>query len=356
MRNEKYIRRQLHKKSLRGGKVYLAAGEYLLGETLVMDTSSSTLEGESWTCNVDPNGVFESPYGTKLKLCGKDFPAITVGKQNVLSGVTVKNIGIQGDIFGMDTRVLFDSSDLSVSAGIFIENMRIDQCEFSKISGCGLSVAICAKGDCFVDACTFEKINADGCCIGIYFAPRLCCFTRFRQFVVADTPSYGIFIDGENAWLDGMNISEMMLIRNCGSSPITTEEPAAVYLKKVSGCIFRDNVISDAGTFWFYSPDSVENDDRQIYKNQAVGLKIVGNHNQVHHNKVVGSSREEMVIEGDKNILMNNVVDADVVICGRENVVHSLAFTEETGHLILIGEAAASTEIFAVNEERIVRI
>lgn len=355
MKNEKYIQGKLNKKSVQGGKVYLPVGEYQIGETLVMDTPSSTLEGESWACNVDPNGVFESPFGTKLKLKGKRFPALAVGKRNVLSGVVVKNLGIQGDIEGMDTRGLLDVNNISASAGLFFENMRVDQCEFSKISCCGLSVAICAKGDCFIDACTFEKINTDGCCIGVYLAPKICLYTHFRQFIVADTPSYGFYLDGEIGRFGGVDISDMMLIRNCGSSPITTEEPAAVYFKNVSECIFRDNVISDAGTFWYYPPNATKNEEYKAYKTKAFGIRVVGNGNKLYNNKIIRSSGASISIEGDRNVLMNNTVDGDVLICGKGNSVHSLVFTKDTGRLVLIGEAADSTDIIGVNEARIVR-
>ncbi len=133
MKNGRSIQRKLNKKAKSGGKVYLPAGEYKIHKPLIMNTPSTTLEGESWACNVDPNGVFESPFGTKLKLQDKSFPAIVMGKSNVLSGTAVKNIGIQGDIEGMDTRGLFDIDNVSASAGLFFENMRADQCEFSKL-------------------------------------------------------------------------------------------------------------------------------------------------------------------------------------------------------------------------------
>ena len=41
---------------------------------------------------------------------------------------------------------------------------------------------------------------------------------------------------------------------------------------------------------------------------------------------------------------------------GNENSVHDIVFAADTGRLILKGEAARSTEIFGVDEARIVRI
>ena len=353
--SQDYVQGLIDQKSELGGKVYLPVGEYTINRPLVLDTPSSVLEGEVWACNVDPNGVFESPYGTKLKLQGKDFPAIVVGKTKVLSGTMIKNIGIQGDVEGMDTRGLFDINNVGASAGIFFENMRVDQAEFSKISCCGLSVAICAKGDCFVDACTFEKINADGCCIGVYFAPKVAVFSHFRQFIVADTPSYGFYFDGTGRAIKGVDISDMILVRNCGSSPIVDEDPAAVYFKNVSNCIFRDNFIAEAGAFWYYPPDATRNEERQIHANKAIGLKIVGNCNKVLNNNFSHSSRECISIVGNGNVIMNNTVDGDVIINGSGNVVHNLVFTNPKAKLILMGEAKDTTDILGVREERIYR-
>lgn len=353
--SERYIQSLLDRIGVIGGKVYLPVGEYAINQPLVLDTPSSILEGEAWACNVDPNGVFESPYGTKLKLKGRDFPAIVVGKSNVLSGTMIKNIGIQGDIEGMDTRELFNINNVSASAGVFVENMRVDQAEFSKISCCGLSSAICAKGNCFIDACTFEKINADGCCIGVYFAPKISVFTHFRQFIVADTPSYGFYFDGTYGNIMGVDISDMVLVRNCGSSPILDEEPAAVYLKNVNQCIFRDNWVSNAGAFWYYPPNSTKNEDRQIHLNKAIGLKIVGNDNKVFNNNFSSSSRESILIEGNGNVIMNNTVDGDVIIKGNGNIVHNLVFTKKESRLLLMDDAKYTTEVFGVAEERIVK-
>lgn len=319
-----------------------------------MRGSSCTLEGESWACNIDPNGVFESPYGTKLRLQGKSFSAIVMGNGEVLSGTVVKNVGIQGDITGMDTRELFDINNVGASSGVYFNKSRVDQAEFSKISCCGLGAAISADGDCFIDACTFEKINTDGCCVGVYFAPKVSVFTHFRQFIVADTPSYGFFLDGTNSKISGVDISDMILVRNCGASYVKGEEPAAVYFKNVSNCIFRDNLVSETGVFWYYPPDATRNEDRQITVGGAVGLKIVGNKNKVFNNNFTRSSRESVVIEGDGNILMNNTADGDVVINGNANAVHNLVFTEPDARLILKGNAKSTTEIFGVADGRIV--
>jgi hypothetical protein len=355
VKNNTYIQKKIDRKSRQGGKVFLRAGEYQIASPVIVDVSSFTLEGESWACNVDPNGVFESPFGTKLKLKGRDIPSIKVGNDNVLSGTVIKNIGIQGDITGMDTRELLSVDNMGASAGIFIGDIRIDQVEISKISCCGLGAAICAMGNCFIDACTFEKINTDGCCIGVYFAPKISVYTRFRQFVVADTPSYGFFFDGTDKRIYGADIRDMLLVRNCGSSPLGGVEAAAVYLKNVTCCIFSDNLIDAPGTFWFYPADATKNSDRQIHNNKAVGLIVEGTGNKIFNNTIVNSSAESMIIRGDNNILMNNVVDGEVIISGNNNVIRNLVFTSEKGKLILKGESVDSTDISGVDGSRIVK-
>ena len=190
IRNSKDIQSALDKIKKKGGKVHLEAGSYAIDKTIIIDTPSSKLEGDVWAYNLDPNGVFETPYGTKLRLTGKDFPAVSVGVDNVPAGAMVCDIGIQGDIKGMDTRPLIDISNPSHSAGLYFGSQRVDQGEFSKISCCGLATAVCAADNAELDACTFERINMDGCGIGVYFAPRASYYAHFRQCVVAYNPSY----------------------------------------------------------------------------------------------------------------------------------------------------------------------
>ena len=66
----------LEKQRETGGKVYLEAGCHSIQSPLIMDTPSQKLCGEVWAYNLDPNGVFETEFGTKLRLVGKDHPAI----------------------------------------------------------------------------------------------------------------------------------------------------------------------------------------------------------------------------------------------------------------------------------------
>ena len=52
MKTEKQIQKAIDKKAKRGGKVYLPANCYTVDRSIVIDTPSFTLEGESWACNI----------------------------------------------------------------------------------------------------------------------------------------------------------------------------------------------------------------------------------------------------------------------------------------------------------------
>ena len=59
----------------RSGRVHLPAAQYNLGRTIQIDQPCVCLEGDIWAYNSDPNGVFESRFGTQLRLRGTSFPA-----------------------------------------------------------------------------------------------------------------------------------------------------------------------------------------------------------------------------------------------------------------------------------------
>ena len=344
-----------------GGKVDLEVGVYPISETVMLNSPSTKLCGEVWAYSLDPNGVFETPYGTKLRLERRDIPAISVGCDALPAGAIISDLSIQGDISGMDTRPLLVLETPYASAGLYFGGNRVDQGEFSKISCCGLAIAVSAAEDAELDACIFDRINTDGCCIGVYFAPRASYYPHFRHCVMADNPSYGFFADGTQAKargfdIYGMDVTDCNFVRCCGSSPIKYEEPAAVYFKNIFGCSFRDNLIERAGTFWYYPDGATSNDERQTSTSPAIGLHVIGNKNVISGNIFKGSSRESIVINGDKNVLTNNVCDGDVIISGRGNIVNCLVFTTENAKLILSREAHETTEIFGVNQNRIVKL
>jgi hypothetical protein len=312
--------------------------------------------GEVWAYNLDPNGVFETRYGSKLKLLGKDNCAISVGSVGLPAGSMISDIGIQGQVVGMDTRGLFDIDRPYASAGVYFGGERVDQGDFSKISCCGLAAGLSMAGTSEIDACDFRKINVDGCCVGIYFAPRASYYVRFNRCIVADNPSYGFLGDATKACLHNMDITETHFVRNCGQNHVKNMPQAAVLLKGFSKCTFRDNLVDDPGTFWYFEADATDNADKTVYTTPTVGLYLIGNENRLFNNTFTNSSRESMVIEGKGNVLIGNIADSDVVIEGEGNIVNGLVLTRPGARLVLKGAAADTTSVLGVEESRVVKL
>ncbi|MBQ9326331.1 MAG: hypothetical protein IJ246_11215 [Clostridia bacterium] len=347
------IESQLHALGERSGCVRLPAAQYMLESTIRLDRPCIRLEGEVWAYSADPNGVFESQYGTQLRLKGHGFPALSVGITHTAEGCVVRNLGIQGDIAGMDTRLLLNLRDPLADAGLALAHARVDQAEFSKISFCGLQCGICACDDAEVDACLFERLNVDGCAIGAYFAPRAAYYVRFHEWVAADNPYYGLYVNGKDRDNRRMEISKIQFIRTGGAF----EEKdglihAAVCLENVQTCIFRENLIDDAGVFWYFPPDAVSNSAHETRVCRTVSFYLKGHDNTVADNVISCSHAEAMVVEGDRNILLNNAVDGDVRLKGNGNVVSGLIFTSREARLILEGD---ENQIWNVPENRVIR-
>ncbi len=346
------INLELHR-LVNGGRVYLPVGQYNVNEPVLIDTPCTKLEGEVWNYPSDPNGVFESKYGTKLRLSGNGIPAIYISRDNVLGGNIVKEIGIQGNIAGMDTRSMFDYANPAVAAGICFDSKRVDQSEFSKISCCGLASAISVTGTAEIDACTFEKINADGCCIGVYFAPRASYYAMFKSCVVADTPSYGFFASGENANMHSLEISDMKFVRNGGAFPEDNPYPrAALCFYKVSKCCVKNNLFDAAGTFWYYDDDATSNSQRKPFVQPTPSLYIEGDKNRIVGNTVLNGAADAIVIKGDGNIVINNIVDRNIIIQGNNNIVANNIFTAADARIIIC-KGSLGNELVNVSENRI---
>ena len=67
---------------------------------------------------------------------------------------------------------------------------------------------------------------------------------------------------------------------------------------------------------------------------------------------ISNSHADSMHIRGDRNILLNNVCDRDVVMEGNGNVISGLFLTSPDARLILRGR---DNQVWNVPEERIVR-
>ncbi len=335
----------------RSGRVHLPAAQYNLEKTVEIDQPCVCLEGDVWAYNSDPNGVFESRFGTQLRLRGTSFPALSVGITRTAEGCLIRDLGIQGDIVGMDTRPLLDMNHPLASSGLTLSHIRVDQAEFSKLSFCGLQCAVCACDEAEVDACLFEKLNVDGCAIGAYFAPRAAYYVRFHKWVAADNPYYGLYVNAAGRENKGMEITQIQFIRSGGAF----EESdgllhAAVCLEDLDHCIFRGNLIDDAGMFWYFPPDAENNAAHETRIFPTVSLYLRGNENTVADNVISNSHADAIHIHGDRNVLMNNVADRDVIISGNGNVISGLVLTRPDARLILRGKG---NQVWNVPPERI---
>ncbi len=351
------IEKAMQALTARGGSVRLENARYDISAPIVIDTPCVRLSGEIWGYPSDPNGVFEAHHGTKIRLQGKDFPAILVGKSQTLSGNIVSDIGVYGDCIGMDTRPLYSLELPTSSVGLAFTNVRSDQCHFSKLSFCGLACGIYAAESAKIDACRFEGINTDGCYMGVMFAPSAAYYPRFDKVIVADTPAFGFLLDGTNSLMHNVEIQDCHFVRNGGSfrQDCTPEKTAAVMFKNVNNCLIRNSLIDYAGVFWYYEPTAKENTEKQVEKNPCASLWVCGNKNRVLANTISHSSGDSIIVEGNENILIGNIVDGNVVIKGNGNVVQSLVFTSKDARLI-ISEDSTDTLIFGVPEERIVKL
>lgn len=339
--------------SARGGRLTLPCARYDVSEPIKIDLCSTKLCGEVWACNTDPNGVFESRFGTKIRLNGMRFPAIRLGTKGLVSGALIADLGVQGDIPGMDTRPFFSIENPTAGAGISFDAVRTDQCEIDKLSLCGLGAAIVATGRAEVDACIISRCNMDGCGTGIYFAPQASYYVRIRDCIIADNPYYGIFMDGRDKHIHNLEITSTHFVRNGGGFTGSHPQEAAVSLLGVTNCAVERNNFDDPGTFWYYADSATENKERQPQKRPCPALFVSGNRNRIRDNLFQHTKGTAVIVRGDGNVLMNNISDGDVIIEGSGNQIIGLALTKPEARLIL--RNANDTTILGVDEGRIVR-
>ena len=351
--NEDILKANLNELKKIGGVIKV--NSTFLTETIVLDSSSSCLDGGIWSCNTDPNGVFESKYGSKLKRSNGNFPILKIGREvDPISGSVVKNLGFVGNIKGMDTRKITNFDNIKQNAGLVLDAVRTDQCEFSKLSFCGLAVGVCVTDNAEVDANIFEKINTDGCGIGFYFAPRASYYTKIYNNVCADTPYYGFYARG-NATLHNLILSETTFVRNGGGfNDNDGLTHAAVFFDNVNKSEISRCLFDDSGTFWYYNENDTSNEDRKPSQIKIPSLVISGNENRIKYNTFLNSSAESIILNGNNNVLMNNVVDGNVIINGKNNVISNLIFTNKNAKLILKGDAINSTKIIGLLDNEII--
>lgn len=341
--------------SERGGRLRLPCGRYDVTKPVVLGLSSTKIAGDVWACNTDPNGVFESRYGTKIRLNGMSFPAIRVGDSKVISGALIDGLGVQGDIPGMDTRPYFNVNDPAAGAGLAFDTTRTDQCEVDKVSFCGLAVAVAVTEKAEVDACQFTRCNMDGCGIGVYFAPRASYYARFRDCIIADNPYYGFLIDARKTFMHNLEITGTHFVRNGGCLNERPELPqhAAVSLLNVKNCAIERNNFDAPGVFWYFPETATENGTQKVIETPIPALAVTGERNRIRDNLFQNTTGDAVIINGNGNVLMNNISDGNVVISGNGNQIIGLALQKDA-KLILTPEAT-NTVILGVEESRIVR-
>ena len=353
--NRAEIQAALDALSARGGRLTLPCARYDIDLPLVIDTPSLCMCGEGWSYSSDPNGVFVSDFGTQLRLDRADHPILRVGGSHTLGGVIVRDLGFAGHIRGMDTRSLYLPDRPTSGAGLVLDAVRTDQCEFSKLSFAGLAVGVCAAGDAEIDACIFEKINTDGCANGFVFRPRASYYAHFRNCIAADNPYYGFFADGRGRSIHNLELRGIHFVR-CGGAFADGEKAAAVLWEGISRSSVEHCLIDDAGTFWYYDADATENRQRQPSHRRTVGLWVIGHENRITNNTVTHSSDDAMRIEGRGNVLLSNIADGNIRLSGEGNTVVNAVFTAPHARLILEGAAVGTTTVVGVPEERIVRL
>lgn len=343
------IQERIDALSIRGGKLPLECGRYDIDNTIKVNIPCIHIDGDSWSYSSDPNGVFESKYGTKLRLKA-DIPAMSIGIDHTVEGLLFQNFGVQGNIVGMDTRKFLLGDEPEGGTGLLYAHTRMDQAEFSKLTFCGLGCALKFTEDSEIDACNFERINVDGCAVGVWFAPRAAYYNQFRKFVFADNPYYGFYADGTDKNMHNLELLDNIFVRTGGAfSDDGKHIPAAIYFNNIDNSLIRDNLIDDPGTFWYFNEDADKNDMRQPSHRDTPAIVVRGNNNRIMNNVITNCTTTAIHIIGDGNVLINNIVDNDVIIEGENNQVVGLVFTNS--HAKLIVKDKSTNAVNGVKEE-----
>ncbi len=118
----------------------------------------------------------------------------------------------------------------------------------------------------------------------------------------------------------------------------------------MDGCIFRDNLIDDAGVFWYFPPYARENSAHETRVFPTVSLLVRGNGNVLRGNVISCSHAASVVLQGDGNVLSDTVADGDVLVEGNGNTVSNLVFTTPKARLRVRG---AGNRLFGIPPERL---
>ena len=97
------------------------------------------------------------------------------------------------------------------------------------------------------------------------------------------------------------------------------------------------------------------NSERKAFAQPTPALYIQGNGNRIIGNTFSKCKGDAIVIHGDNNIIMNNIVDRDIVICGNNNVLANNIFTNEEAGIVVSGHSSGN-EFINIQDGRIRRI
>ena len=322
----------------RAGKVRIPSARFNLTASPVVKRKNIHIEGDAWNYSNDPNGVYESPNGSKLRLMSAELAGLIFSGVANISGGRVSQIGVQGTIANSNTKGLFSIANAAKHTGANFPSARVDQFEMYRFNACGLSSGLSFTGG-DIDACIFDRLNVDGCNVGIYFSPTNTYYTKFKDSIVADCPSQGMWVKkavGGND-LQMLIIEGLVLVRNCGAmtaAQLSESEAASLLITGVVTSIIRGNQIDNTGVWWEYF--TTGNGTKTIHTMVAAALIFSGSGSKIHDNIIGGATGNSAIIRGANNEVTNNKFAANnsLLIEGSSNIISSNTVSSSTPYSI----------------------
>ena len=301
-----------------------------LVESIIYDKPNVRISGKVWGYSNDPNGVFPATRGTILQLPNKTtddgsytanpFPAIKIKGVGHTSGI-IEEIGINGYADDSDTRGLFDLSNPYKHAGIYVDaDSPIDQFRFTRINCQGLGVGISIENE---DACNIDRINADGCDVGIYSGGGA--FLSIENCILSDTLSFGLLIWGTNpsVYRTGIRVINNIFTRN--GYNISNEQfpdiPQYAVCLKINSSFVLGNSISSFG-YWQKHAGTSEDLTNLVIG----GLYVGGNRNIISNNHITtdisGNTAYALEVNGNNNVVSDsNIIEGTIRVRGSNNII-----------------------------------
>lgn len=332
-----------------GGKVNVKSGCYLVGEPIVVDGNCINIEGDIWNYPSHPNGVYESYDGTKLKPTASAFPIMKFANGN---GIRISQLGFNGIVSNGNTKGRFNYSNPSIDCGLELTTPYSDQFEFERLSFTGLACGIVAnKSSAQLDAFIIDRINADGCDVGMYFNIGSAIYGKIKDCIVADNPAHGFYFKGS---LSGSTISGMVFVRNGGGysdtqkTALGADNLCAVYINKLNKSKFINNVIHNSGTYH----DTTQSAEGTWEYQNASGLIFNSASSEIRGNDVSEAQNYSAVFGGDYNTYRDNSFTGNngVIINGSYNLFYGNSITARNNTTALTVNGN-SNKIMALDSE-----